>query len=152
MRIKTLLSVVGICIFSYTMAQDGSNIKYYDADKLDDSFIGKLCHIDFGKVSFRGLNIDTLEIDVIGKRMTFYENRKDDGFNNLFSEQYLLVFPNKKTSTTRLQDSRIDSLTTEKIYVTSVLSYYHNESSLDTITVFQHCYDKKNIAKVLIKQ
>ncbi|WP_378172628.1 hypothetical protein [Aquimarina sp. SS2-1] len=133
------------------MAQDGSNIRYYETDKLDRTLIGKYCHIDFGKTSFGGQAVDTIEIDVKGQRMKFYEHREDDGYNNWFNKQYLIRVENKNHSSARLQNSRIDSLTSDKIYVTSTLSYYTNESPIDTITVFQHSYDKKNISKILIE-
>jgi hypothetical protein len=137
---------------SFSMAQDGSNIKYYDPTNLDDSLIGKYCHIDFGKESFRGQTIDTIEINVKGQLMKFYEHRKDNGFNNWFNEQYLIRVEDKNQSATRLKGSRIDSLSNDRIYVTSILSYYVNNSPIDTITVFQHWYERKNISKVLIKQ
>ncbi len=95
--------------------------------------------------------IDTIEINVKSQKMKFYEHREDNGFNNWFNKQYLIRADDKSQTSTRLQNSRIDSLTTNKIYLTSVLSYYANESPIDTITVFQHWYDRKNISKVLIK-
>jgi len=133
------------------MAQDGSNIKYYEPTNLDSSLIGQYCHVDFGKESFGGRIIDSIEIKVKGQKMRFYEHRKDNGFNNWFNEQYLIRVEDKNQVSTRLQNSRIDSLTTDKIYLTSVLSYYTDESPIDTITVFQHWYERKNISKVLIK-
>ncbi len=84
--------------------------------------------------------------------MKFYEHREDDGFNNWFKEQYLIRIEDKYKVSTRLQNSQIDSLTNDKIYLTSILSYYANESPIDTVTIFQHWYERKNISKVLIKQ
>lgn len=134
------------------MAQDGSNIRYYEPTNIDSTLIGKYCHIDFGKISFGGQVIDTIEINVKGQQMKFYEHREDDGFNNWFNKQYLIRVEDKKQASTRLQNSRIDSLSADRIYVTSILSYYANESPIDTITVFQHWYDKRNVSKVLIKK
>ncbi|GAA3624395.1 hypothetical protein [Flavivirga jejuensis] len=152
MKRKILFTIIGILIVSYSIAQDGSNIRYYEPNNLDGSLIGKYCHIDFGKESFAGRAIDTIEINLKDQQMRFYEHRKDNGFNNWFNEQYLIRVEGKNQVSTRLKDSRIDSLTSNKIYVTSVLSYYVNESPIDTITVFQHWYDRKNISKVLIKK
>ena len=134
------------------MAQDGSNIRYYEQTNLDSSLIGRYCHVDFGRESFGGRTIDTIEINVKGQKMKFYEHRKDNGFNNWFNEQYLIRAEDKNQTSTQLKNSRIDSLTTDKIYLTSTLSYYTNELSIDTITVFQHWYDRKNISKVLINK
>ena len=133
------------------MAQDGSNIKYYEPTNLDSSFIGKYCHVDFGNESFGGRAIDTIEITVKGQKMKFYEHREDNGFDNWFKDQFLIRVDENSQTSTRLQNSRIDSLTTDKIYLTSVLGYYVNESPIDTITVFQHWFDRKNISEVLIK-
>jgi len=86
-----------------------------------------------------------------GQQMKFYEHREDNGFNNWFNKQYLIRVEDKNYSSTRLQNSKIDSLTSDRIYLTSTLSYYANESLIDTITVFQQWYDRKNVSKVLIK-
>jgi len=152
MKVKFLSTLIGVFIFSSLIAQDGSNIRYYEPEKLDDNLIGKFCHVDFGKVSFGGKAIDTIEINVKGQKMKFYEHREDNGFNNWFNKQYLIRVEDKNHSSTRLHNSRIDSLTSNRIYVTSTLSYYANESPIDTITVFQHWYDRNNISKVLIKK
>jgi len=151
MKRKIGLTVFGVFFLTCLIAQDGSNIKYYEPTNLDSSLIGKYCHVDFGKESFGGQAIDTIEIKVIGQKMKFYEHREDNGFNNWFNQQYLIRVDDKSQTSTRLQNSRIDSLTTDRIYLTSVLSYYANESPIDTITIFQHWYDRKNISKVLIK-
>ncbi len=150
MKRKIGLSVIGVFFFKWLVAQDGSNIKYYEPTNLDSSLIGKYCHVDFGEESFGGRIIDTIEIKINGQKMKFYEHRKDNGFNNWFNEQYLIRVKDKYQVSTRLQNSRIDSLASDRIYLTSVLSYYANKSPIDTITVFKHWYDRKNISKVLI--
>ncbi|ANQ51731.1 hypothetical protein MY04_4393 [Flammeovirga sp. MY04] len=148
---KYILTILLFSSTTYLFAQDGSNIKYVEPDQLDNSFIGKYCHVDFGKESFGGRSIDTLEIKVNAHKMKFYEHRKDNGLNNWFDEQYLIRIDDNNQTSTRLQNTQIDSLNTDKIYVTSVLSYYVNESVIDTVTIFQHSYDRSNISKVLIK-
>lgn len=148
---KISLILIGIFFFSYLTAQDGSNIRYYEPEDLDSTFVGKFCHIDFGGISFRGRIIDTLEIEIKGKRMKFHEHRVDNGFNNWFEEQYLIAVTARNQPEIRLQNSRIDRLTTDRIYVTSTLEYYHSKSPIDTITVIRHWYARNNIAKVLVK-
>ncbi|KXX70863.1 hypothetical protein [Flammeovirga sp. SJP92] len=151
MKRKIGLTIIGAFFLTCLMAQDGSNIKYYEPSDLDSSLIRKYCHVDFGEESLGGRIIDTIDIKVQGQKMRFYEHRKDNGFNNWFNEQYLIRVDDRSQTSTRLQNSRIDSLTADKVFLTSVLSYYVNESPIDTITVFQHWYDRKNISKVLIK-
>ena len=80
----TLITIPFLLSFIY---QDGSNIAYLDTEKIDDSFKGQLCHIDFGKISFGGQKVDTIEINVSGQRIRFYEHRVDNGYNNWFNEQ-----------------------------------------------------------------
>ena len=151
MKRKLTITLLGILFLFYVSAQDGSDIIYYNPENLNNTFIGKLCHIDFGKISFRGQSIDTIEIPINGKRMRFYEHREDNGFYNWFNKQYLIRIKDDTNILTRLQDSRIDSITSDRVYVTSILSYYVNESPIDSITIFQHWYSRKNIVKVLIK-
>jgi len=150
MKFEKILIIICFFISSSLIAQDGSNIRYYEPDVIDNSFVGKQCHVDFGEISFRSRTVDTIEINVNGNLIRFYEHRVDDGYNNWFNEQYL-VNADHKIKQIKLQNSRIDSITKHRIYLTSTLSYYINESPLDTITIFQHWYNKKDIAKVLIK-
>ena len=152
-KVKILIWGIGLIVLgAFTPVQDGSDIVYYNPADLDESLIGKICHIDFGRISFRGTVIDTIEIEVQGKLMKFYEHRVDNGFSNWFKDQYLLAYPTTEQNSVRLQDSRIDSLTIDKVFVTSILSYYAYNSPLDTITVFQHSYDRDKVAKVLVKK
>lgn len=104
-----------------------------------------------GEISSRGQEADTLTINVHGQQMKFYEHRVDDGYNNWFTEQYLIAVTTEKQPKIRLESSKIDSLTTDRIYVISALGYYYNESPIDTITVVKHSYAKSNVAKVLVK-
>ncbi len=142
-----LLLLLSVSIF----AQDGSNIKYVTPENINNTLIGKTCHIDFGSESFRTLIVDTLEIEVKGQKIEFVEHRVDNGFDNWFDQQYLVALPLQKAYSVRLKSTKIDSLNSEKVYVTSILGYYRNESPLDTITIIKHYYLRKNIAAVLVE-
>lgn len=150
MKFGNKLIILVIFLPLNLIAQDGSNIIYYEPYAIDNSFVGKLCHVDFGETSFRGKTIDTTEINVNGKPILFYEHRVDNGYNNWFGEQYL-INTDHELMKIKLQNSRIDSVTKDRIYLTSTLSYYIHESPIDTITVFQHWFDRNNVSKVLIK-
>ena len=150
-EIMRLLLIVLVLINIPVFAQDGSDIWYVSPDKVDNSIVGKVCHIDVYSKSYLGLSIDTLEINVRGKKRKFIEHRVDDGFNNWFREQYLIALPIKEPYSTRLISSKIDSLDSKKIYVASVLAYYHYDSPLDTITTIKHDYLRKSVAAVLLK-
>jgi len=146
------LTIIGILFTSYLFAQDGSNIRYYEPDKLKNTLIGKYCHIDFKNRSFGGMAIDTIEIKVNSELMQFYEHREDDRHNNWFHEQYLIKVRDKNELTIKLENSKIDSITSDKIYVTSTLNHYKNDLPTDTNTVFQHSYNIQNIYTILIKK
>lgn len=70
----------------------------------------------------------------------FYEHRIDNGFNNWFKNQCLLNTDD--ILEIRLHHTIIDSLTLDKIYVSSTLSYDFNESPIDTITLIKHSHNR----------
>ncbi len=78
-----------------TIAQDGSDIKYVPIYELDNSYVGKLVHLDFYNRSFGGIKLDDKEltdkvtIELENIKIEFSEHRVDNGHNNWFSEQYL---------------------------------------------------------------
>ncbi|WP_430965324.1 hypothetical protein [Spongiimicrobium sp. 2-473A-2-J] len=149
MRLSITLLMLTICPLIF--AQDGSDINYIKPENLDDSHIEKTCHIDFGSRSFRGQTLDTLELEVKGKLIKFVERRVDNGYNNWFKEQYLEAITPGKNPIIRLKYAKIDSLSSEKIHVTSILGYYRDGLPLDSITLIHHYYLRKNIAEILIK-
>ncbi len=154
-NMKSLITILILIISPSIFSQDGSDILYGNPEILNNTHIGKLCHIDFGKKSSRSLiksrDIDTIQINVKGKTVSFIEHRVDNHFNNWFSQQYLEALPLKKDSSMRLTSSKIDSLTPTKVYVTSVIGYYNYNSPIDTITIIHHSYLRKNIAQILFK-
>ena len=90
MKKNLLFTLIGIFIALNLQAQDGSDIRYYKPEAIDSTLVGKLCHVDFGKDSFAGLTVDTIQLVVKGQTLAFYEHREDNGFNNWFDAQYLL--------------------------------------------------------------
>ena len=90
---KNLQITIFIFVTSWVTAQDGSDIIYFDAKKIDSSLIGKFIQIDFynnsfGSNKFPEVIADTITLNFL-KRQKFKEIRNDDCFNNWFSEQYL---------------------------------------------------------------
>ncbi|WP_299762692.1 hypothetical protein [uncultured Dokdonia sp.] len=146
-----LLFIVLILINIPVFAQDGSDIWYVNSENIDNGIIGKVCHIDVYSKSFMGRAIDTIEINVKGKKVKFIEHRVDNGYNNWLRDQYLIALPIYRNSSMRLISSKIDSLDSKKIYVTSVVGYYRYDNPLDTITVINHDYLRKNVAAILLK-
>lgn len=79
----------------FLFAQDGGDMNYVQPEELNESYTGRRLHIDFGQKSFAASwnedkrRLDTILIEVNGKKVKFIEHRVDDGFNNWFSKQYL---------------------------------------------------------------
>lgn len=92
MRFFVLIFVI-LVQYGFIFGQDGSDISYVETEKLDQSYIGRRLHIDFGQRSFGGFgtrkSLDTVAVDVNGRKIKFIEHRVDNGFNNWFSQQYL---------------------------------------------------------------
>lgn len=94
MRLLVVTFVILIqCGFLF--GQDGSDMNYVKPAQLNDSYVGRRLHLDFGQRSFgadryqANKPLDTIFIEVNGKKVKFIERRVDDGYNNWFSEQYL---------------------------------------------------------------
>lgn len=78
---------------AFLFGQDGSNMNYVKPAELNETYIGRRLHLDFGQRSFAIFDdkrsLDTIIIDINGKKVKFIEHRVDDGFNNWFKDQYL---------------------------------------------------------------
>lgn len=110
-----LITFLTLTIFC--KAQDGSDIRYFTLDALDSSFIGKEIHIDFYRRSYRSINIDTITIVVDNNPIRYIEHRKDNGFNNWFSEQYLEALDTIHGIHTTINSWIIQNITKDSIFV-----------------------------------
>jgi len=104
--------------------QDGSDIRYFKVSQVDNSFIGRYMQLDFHRRSFGGLNIDTVSINLDKRLVKFIEVRKDDGYNNWFSQQYLQSIDTIDGNILRISKFKLDSLSTSTFYLTMYLDYY----------------------------
>jgi hypothetical protein len=95
---KKFITLVVLCVATSVVAlgQDGSDMNYISPEELTDAYIGRVMHIDFYRRSHgnlgqsgKGINIDSIELNISGKNVKFIEHREDDGFNNRFFQQYL---------------------------------------------------------------
>ena len=147
-----IISCIIIAFSCSLCGQDGSNIRYKEAEVIDKTYVGKYCHLDFGQESFAGKHLNNIKLFVKDRYVKFVERRKDDGFNNWFTEQYLSSYDYTNKWEMRLQNSQIDSVTSERIFLNSTISYYacKNCSAIDTITIVNHNHLKSTLAKVLI--
>ena len=98
---KNFIALAVLCVTACTVSfgQDGSDMYHVEPDKVDESYIGRLTHIDFYRDSF-GCNYyrgkkqdeskcDKISLNINNEQVEFKEHRVDDGFNNWFKDQYL---------------------------------------------------------------
>jgi hypothetical protein len=153
---KPLIALFLQLIINLTFfAQDGSNISYTLIKELDSSHIGKFAHIDFHRKSFglRGNRVvDTVIINIDDKPIKFIEVRKDDGYNNSFSRQYLESVESFEGQTIRISKCKIDDAKKDSISVTLYIEYYDSKKKLVSSKSKQQAYScvKEIISEVLI--
>ena len=142
--------ILFLCIHSY--GQDGSDIRYIQINGVDNSLIGQYVHFDFFNRSFRMRSIDTVTITIDNKRLKFKEVRKDNGYDNWFSQQSLQSVDNPD-GIINIQKLRLDSITANAFKVTMYVEYYdhNNHLLIDKGTQIVYWFDKKDIIEVLVK-
>ena len=87
---KTLkITIILLSLWTSSFGQDGSDIRYFKIIGVDSSLVGQYIHFDFFNRSFRGQSIDTIAITIDNRPTRFIEIRKDNGYNNWFSQQSL---------------------------------------------------------------
>ena len=75
-------------------------------------------------------SIDTVIINIDDKPIKFIEVRKDDGFNNWFSRQYLESVEGFDGQKIRISKCKIDDVTKDSISVTLYIEYYDSQKKL----------------------
>ncbi len=154
MQMKTFTTfIILLLIWTTCFGQDGSDMRYIPIKKLNKSFIGQFAHLDFYRKSYMGLELDTVVINIDGRPTKFIEHRKDDGFNNWFSQQYLLSLDILGGYIIKIARCKIDSITNDSIQVTNYLEYYDNHNNLltDKSRKLTLWFKKEIINEVLIK-
>ena len=142
-----------------SFAQDGSDIFYTPIKALNSSYIGKFAHIDFYRESFFPFArdgeraIDTVTINIDDKPIKFIEVRKDDGYNNWFSRQYLESVEGFDGQKIRISKCKIDDVTKDSIMVTLYIEYYDSQNKLlaDKSKQQASSFKKEIISEVLIQ-
>jgi hypothetical protein len=153
MKTQILISFIMLITWTTLLGQDGSDILYGTIDKLDKSYIGDFVHLDFHHRSFRGKSIDTVSILVDHKPTKFVEHRKDNGYNNWFSRQYLESADKADGLTIRIVKSRLDKITADSVFVTNYLEYYKDNKLLtERSREIESEFPRTIIAEVLVSE
>jgi hypothetical protein len=152
MRILKIIFFL-LTLWSGSYAQDGSDIRYFKVYRVDTSLVGRFIHFDFFKRSFRGQKTDTVTINIDNRPTKFIERRKDDGFNNWFSQQYLQSIDKTDEQAIRISKFRLDSITTNSFQVTMYVDFYDSNNRLvdGKSRQVKYYFDKKDIAEVLVE-
>jgi hypothetical protein len=142
-----------LTLWSSSYGQDGSDIRYFKVYAVDTSLIGQYVHFDFFKRSFGGQTIDTVTINIDNKPINFVERRKDDGYNNWFSQQHLQSINMTDDQTIRIAKFKLDGITENSFQVTMYIDFYDSNDKLlaDKSRQIKYWFDKKNISEVLVK-
>ncbi|MDO6761747.1 hypothetical protein Q4566_16180 [Tamlana sp. 2_MG-2023] len=154
--------IILLIILPFTInaiAQDGSDIKYVSVSDLDNSYVGKMAHLDFYKRSFGGLKFDnkdltdkvTIELD--NKKIEFLEHRVDNGHNNWFSEQYLESTEFIDGNKIQISMCKIEEIKSDSIKVILFLEYRDKNGKLNSEkpNTIEYEFPKKILAEVLVR-
>ena len=142
-----------LTLWSKSYGQDGSDIRYFKVYGVDSSLSGKYVQFDFFRRSFGGRAIDTVTINIDDRPIKFMERRKDNGYNNWFSQQYLQSIDKINDETVRISKFKLDSITTNSFIVTMYLDFYDSNNGflVDKSRDIKYWFDKKDITEVLVK-
>ena len=153
MGTKVLVFILVMTASISLRGQDGSDILYGPVNRLDESYLRDFVHLDFYSRSFRGTSVDTITIILNNKPILFKEHRQGNGYDNWFSQQFLVSCEKVDGLTIRIAKSRLDSITSKSIFVTNFVEYYENDKILpDRSTEAASEFSKKIIAEVLVSE
>ncbi len=152
MKTTTIILLL-LTILTNSYGQDGSDIRYFKVQGVDSTLIGQDVHFDFLNRSFGGRTIDTIIINIDNRPIKFVEIRKDDGFNNWFSQQSLQSTNKIDGLTIRISKFKLDSITSTSFQVTIYVDFYGTDNKLlaDKSRQIEYSFDKKEITEVLVK-
>jgi hypothetical protein len=151
---KTLkITIILFTVWTGSYGQDGSDIRYFKPFGVDSSLVGQYVHFDFFNRSFASQKIDTVTVIIDGKPIRFIEVRKDNGYNNWFSQQHLQSIDKIDRLTVGISKCRLDSITGSSFGVTMYVNFYFAGKKLlsDRSRQIKYWFDKKDITEVLVK-
>lgn len=134
-------------------------MRYVKPNDLDSSYIGKWVHLDFGQRSFATFDydhkrpLDTVTIELNGKKVTFIEHRVDDGFNNWFEDQYLEAVKTVDGMRIRIIKHKLLAIEGDLIRVESYLDVFDKKGRVLKGKSFtkEFTFQKDEIFELLVK-
>jgi hypothetical protein len=158
-RMKRIILLIILTFSINAIAQDGSDIKYVSISDLDNSYVGKMAHLDFYNRSFGGLKFDNKDltdkvtIELENKKIVFSEHRVDNGHNNWFSEQYLESTEFIDGNKIRISMCKIEEIKSDFIKVILFLEYRdkNGQSNSEKRNRIEYSFPKKILTEILIR-
>lgn len=152
MKITTTILFL-LTIWTSSYGQDGSDIRYFKVKRVDSTLIGKDVHFDFFNRSFHGRDMDTIIINIDNKPIKFVEVRKDNGYNNWFSEQSLKSIETIDGLTFVITKLKLNRITSSSFQVTMYVDNYDSDKRLlpEKSRQIEYWFDKKDITEILVK-
>ncbi len=158
-RMKRIILLIILSFTINAIAQDGSDIKYVSISELDNSYVGRMVHLDFYNRSFGGLKFDDKEltdkvtIKLENKKIEFSEHRVDNGHNNWFSEQYLESTEFIDGYKIRISMCKIKEIKSDFIKVILFLEYRDKNGKLNSEKPnrIEYEFSKKKLAEILVR-
>lgn len=121
-------------------------------EEADSTLVGKDVHFDFFNDSFGGHVIDTISITINNKPIRFIEVRKDNGYNNWFSEQGMIAIDKTNNRIIKITKCKIDRMDANYFYVTLFADYCDDSGkAIEKNRQMQYKFNKKDVVKVLVK-
>ena len=158
-QMKRIILLVILNFTINAVAQDGSDIKYVGINDIDDSYIGKLVHLDFYNRSFGAFNFDkkdlndTINIQLKNKNIKFKEHRVDNGFNNWFSQQYIESIKFIDGYKIRISMCKIKAIKSDSIIVILFLEYRdkNGKTNSEKPNRIEYEFPRKILTEILVR-
>lgn len=146
------IMVLLLATVMYCQAQSGRDMLFAKTKKVDQSFTGKLVHLEFYK-NAAGTG-DTLALTVNGNQLHFYANKLGSGTDGLFYRHYFESAEYVDGYKLRLVKSAIDAVTADSLIVTCFFDLYGTNAALAAGKSVQQQYrfSRKAVSGVLVKQ
>ncbi len=149
---KICMMVLLLATVMFCRAQSGRDMLFAKTKKVDQSFKGKLVHLEFYK-NAAGVG-DTLALAVNGKQLHFYANKLGSGGEGLFYRHYFESAEYVDGYKLRLVKFKIDEVTGDSLTVTCFFDFYGTNAALAAGKSIQQQYQfsRKAVSGVMVKQ
>ena len=153
MKEKLVLVLILAGLSFNVKAQDGSDIMYWDEHEIDSTLVGEFIQIDFGRNSFGGLQIDTVNIPFEGEELRFKEFRQDTGFNNWFVNQYLESIKRFKGKRLRIEKMNVLAVDETSISVRLYARFFDSQGQAEETGFMMQLatFDRSSIHQILVE-